>query len=156
MKVIVNTSPLVALDRIDLLDIFPKLFGNVIRPQSVVNELNAGRKIYGGSDTLYNAEWLRTIEDPPEMILRKELGDGETAVIALAVKTEADLVVLDDLVARNVAIELGLKITGTIGLLLAAHRKGILPDLKEAVDALKLSGFRLSDAVSASIIESIG
>ena len=156
MKVIVNTSPLVALDRIDLLDILPKLFGNVIRPQSVVNELNAGQKIYGGSDTLYNAEWIQTVDDPPEMILRKELGDGETAVIALAVKTEADLVILDDLAARSVAAELGLKITGTIGLLLAAHRKGILPDLKKAVDALKLSGFRLSDAVTASIIESIG
>lgn len=56
------------------------------------DELNAGRRVYGGSDSLFHAAWLETADDPPEMVLRKELGAGETAVIALALKIKADLV----------------------------------------------------------------
>jgi predicted nucleic acid-binding protein len=156
MTVIVNTSPLIALDRIGQLDILPRLFGEITRPQSVVDELTAGRRVYGGSDSLFHATWFETAGDPPEMVLRKELGAGETAVIALALKIKADLVILDDLAARNVAAELGLKGTGTLGILLAAHKKGHLPDLQGAVSALKASGFRISDQVAASILKISG
>jgi predicted nucleic acid-binding protein len=34
--------------------------------------------------------------------------------------------------------------------------KGFLPDLKGAIEALKMSGFRISDAVNASILKIIG
>lgn len=153
MKIIINTSPLVALDHIGQLDLLPNLFGEIIRPQSVVDELEAGRHIYGGSDALFHAQWIETAEDPPEMVLRKELGAGETAVIALAVKTKADLVILDDLAARNVAAELGLNVTGTLGVLLAAHKKGYLSDLQGAVSALRTSGFRISDQMIAFILK---
>jgi predicted nucleic acid-binding protein len=154
--VVVNTSPLVALDRIGQIDLLPKLFGKIIRPQSVVDELNAGRSVYGGSDAIFRATWLETVDDPPEMVLRKELGAGETAVIALAVRVKADLVILDDLAARNVAVELGLPVTGTIGVLLAAYQKRILPDLQGVVNALKSSGFRISDSILTSILKFIG
>ena len=94
MKVVINTFPLVALDRIGQLIILPRLFSELIRPQSVVDELRAGRATYGGTEELYNAPWLKTVDDPPEKVLRKELGDGETAVIALAIRIQADLVIL--------------------------------------------------------------
>lgn len=152
MNVVVNTSPLAALDRIGRLDVLPKLFTEVIRPQSVVDELQAGGKIHGGSSALYSSAWLKTVEDPPEMILRKELGAGETAVIAIASRIQAELVILDDLAARNVAVELGLNITGTLGVLLAAHQKGILSDIEQAVFALTESGFRVSDKMIRSVL----
>lgn len=155
MTVVVNTSPLIALDRIGQLDILPRLFGNVIRPRSVVNELQAGKRIYGGTNALFHADWLITRDDPPEMMLRKELGAGETAVIALALRMKADLTILDDLAARNVAAELGLNVTGTLGLLLAAHRKGILKNPRLAFSALKDAGFRISDAMISSILADI-
>lgn len=155
MTVVVNTSPLIALDRIGHLDVLPQLFGDVIRPQSVVNELQAGKHIYGGSYALFHAPWLTTLDDPPEMQLRKELGAGETAVIALALRMKADLTVLDDLAARNVASELALKVTGTVGILLAAHRKGILENPRKALSALQDAGFRISDAMIKGIMANI-
>ena len=156
MTVVVNTSPLVALDRIECLDVLCGLYGKILRPQSVVDELEAGRSVYGGSDALYNASWIETVDDPPEMVLRKELGAGETAVIALAVKIGADLVILDDLAARNVAIELGLNVTGTLGILLAAYKKEKLSDLQGAMTELKASGFWISDQLIASILKISG
>ena len=153
MTVVVNTSPLVALDRIGQLDLLPELYGRIIRPQSVVDELKAGRCIYGGTDSLYHAAWLETAEDPPEMILRKELGAGETAAIALAFRIKADLIILDDLAARNVAVELGMNVTGTLGVLLAAHKKGILKDLRLMITLLTDSGFRISHTLVTSILK---
>lgn len=155
MTVVVNTSPLIALDRIGHVDVLPQLFGNVIRPQSVVNELVAGKRIYGGTDALFHAPWLTTADDPPEMLLRKELGAGETAVIALALRMKADLTILDDLAARNVAAELGLNVTGTLGILLAAYRKGILKQPRQSFSALKEAGFRISDAMIGRILADI-
>ena len=143
MRVVVNTSPLIALERIGRLGILKHLFGTIIRPQSVLNELHAGRDRYPLSGELEAAAWITTEPDPPEIILRKDLGTGETAVIALALKTSADLVILDDLQARLVASSLGLNLTGTLGVMLAAHEAGYLADIKDALQHLVQAGFRV-------------
>ena len=85
------------------------------------------------------------------MVLRRELGPGETAVIAYAFKSKADLVVLDDLNARLVAASVGLRLTGTLGLLIAAYKTGLLPDLKGAVNDLQKAGFRIAEHVIESL-----
>lgn len=59
MLVVINTSPLIALDRIGRLDLLRALYGNVVRPQSVMNELAAGAKTYGLSPLLRDATWIR-------------------------------------------------------------------------------------------------
>ena len=122
MRVVVDTSPLIALERIGQLDLLRELYGQVVRPQSVLAELLAGQRRYGLSAELMQGSWILTEPDPAEMALRKELGAGETAAITLAFKTHADLLVLDDLQARLVASGLGLAITGTLGVLAAAHQ----------------------------------
>ena len=147
MLVITNTSPLIALERIGQLSLLPKLYGKVVRPRAVLIEIDEGKGQYGISNDLCNADWLETVTDPPEMNLRRELGAGETAVIALAVRENADLVILDDLAARNVAIELGLAVSGTLGILLAAHERGFLKDVALTVDALTMVGFRVSQKI---------
>lgn len=155
MIVVVNTSPLIALDRIGCLFILPALYGNILRPQAVIDELTAGKCIYTGSDDLLNAEWMTTVENPPEMALRKELGDGETAAIIIAHKQKADLLILDDLAARNVAREMGLTVTGTVGTILAAYKKGIIKDVESALSDLRACGFHISDKMYNSALRTI-
>jgi len=152
MLVIVNTSPLIALERIGRLNLLKELFGSVVRPQSVLTELLAGKDRYQLSNELRDADWIVTEPDPVEMLYRKELGAGETAVLALAVKMKAELVVLDDLQARLVATSLGLALTGTLGVLVAAHRKGLLTDLRSAVYGLEECGFRVSPRIMAGLL----
>ena len=96
MRVVVNSSPLIALERIGSLDVLKSLYGTVVRPQSVLDELGAGRSRYNFDRALFDTDWILTEPDPPEMVFRKELGAGETAAITLAYKTAADLVILDD------------------------------------------------------------
>jgi predicted nucleic acid-binding protein len=152
MLVIVNTSPLIALERIGRLNLLKELFGSVVRPQSVLTELLAGKDRYQLSTELRDADWIVTEPDPVEMLYRKELGAGETAVLALAVKLKAELVVLDDLQARLVATSLGMALTGTLGVLVAAHRKGLLTDLRGAIHGLEECGFRVSPRVVAGLM----
>lgn len=153
MRVVVNTSPLIALERIGQLDLLKRMYGVVVRPQSVLDELNAGRGAYELSPLLLEqSDWICTEPDPPDMNLRRELGAGETAVIALAVKTRADLVILDDLPARLVAQAQGLAITGTLGVLLAAQQAGLVTDVAEMFRALQDAGFR----IPASLFEKYG
>ena len=152
MKIVVNTSPLIALDRIDSLDILQNLFGTILRPQSVLDELRAGQHVHGGSSKLFNATWLNTVTDPPGMMLRKELGAGETAAITLAYNLNADLVILDDLAARNVAISLNLKVSGTLGIIVSAYKKGFVTDLEAILKLLKSNGFRVSKHLINNIL----
>jgi len=147
MRVLVNTSPLIALDRIGRLDLLRQLYRRVIRPQAVLDEILAGRPLIRDASTLLHADWIVTEPNPPEMAFRKELGAGETAVLTLAYQSHADLVVLDDLQARLVATSLGLRLTGTLGILLAAHHEGLETDLSKAFADLRRAGFHISETL---------
>jgi predicted nucleic acid-binding protein len=152
MRVVVNSSPLIALERIGRLDVLKSLYGTVVRPQSVLDELGAGRGQYSFDRALFDTDWILTEPDPPEMVFHKELGAGETAAITLAYKTAADLVILDDLPARLVATGLGLHITGTLGVLTAASRLGVIEDLASTVHALREHGFHLSEELIRTLL----
>jgi predicted nucleic acid-binding protein len=151
MRVIVNTSPLIALDRIGRLPLLARLYDHVVRPQAVLDELLAAPTRIRDAETLLHTSWIATEPNPPAMILRKELGAGETAVLTLAWQSKADLVILDDLQARLVAASLGLKLTGTLGVLLAAARVGYEPNLSQALDDLQAAGFHVTDALRQQI-----
>ena len=144
MRVVVDTSPLIVLERIGRLAVLRELYGRGVRPQSVLDELLAGKERYRLSRELFDSTWMATEPDPPEMALHRELGAGETAAITLAFTTQADLVVLDDLGARIVAGGLGLRITGTLGVLMAARRGGIIDDLDAVLADLQQAGFRIA------------
>lgn len=151
MLVVVNTSPLIALERIGRLELLPRLYGTVLRPQSVLDELLAGQQKYALSDALIHSDWLLTKPDPPEIAFRRELGAGETAAITLAFKLEADLIILDDLQARLVAQSLGLNLTGTLGVLAAAYATGLLDSLETVLTELQDAGFRIAPALAARL-----
>ena len=134
MRVVVDTSVFITR----------RLFGAVVRPQAVLEELLAGGDTQPLSDAVTAADWIRTEFNPKGASLRPELGRGETAAISLAYESEADLVILDDLQARRVAAGLGLRVTGTMGVLIAARKEGYGPDVEETIRLLRGAGFRMS------------
>lgn len=151
MIVVTNTSPLLALEKIGQLALLPGLFPSVIRPESVTREIQEGIELGHPPGLVEDTDWLITVEDPPEMVLRKELGAGETAAIALAVRENADWILLDDLAARLVAEELKLQVIGTLGILMTACDKGLLESAYESAKALQNVGFRVSNELLETI-----
>ena len=104
--VISNSSPLMNLAIIGQLDLVQKLFSTITVPQEVWNELTVAGKGKPGSMVITQADWIHRVplgNRTLYTLLNKDLDDGEAAAIALAVEKHADLMLLDETDARNVA-----------------------------------------------------
>lgn len=112
--------------------------GGVIIPPAV------RREVFTGVELL---PWLheRPISQPfiPEL-LAPRLGPGEREAIALALELRPSFVLLDDLPARRAAEELGLTVLGTVGLLLLAKERALVPSVQSLLDELIALDFRVS------------
>jgi len=88
--------------------------------------------------------------------LATDLGSGETAVLALALEITDAVVILDDAMARRHAQVLGLRLTGTLGVLLDAKREGLVTDVAPLLDDLQSLGFRLSGTTRDAVLRLAG
>src|SRR5437016_4280821 len=115
-EAITNTSPMLYLYRIGVLEWLPRLCGNVWMPQAVVDELQDGQS--KGYDvpmpSVYS--WLQVVEPRavPSAWLALDVGAGELAVLALALDHPQRMVLLDDGRARRIAQAAGLTVWGTL------------------------------------------
>jgi len=143
--VVANSSCLIGLSKICRLDILQKLFGSVLIPFAVYEEVvirGAGRS---GSVEVAQADWIETrkiIDLLAFKTLRLTLGAGEAEAIVLASECAADFPILDDWRARQVALGLELPVVGMVALLDKAAEKGLLTDLPDVLRQLRRAGFR--------------
>ena len=93
--------------------------------------------------------WLE-IEAPHETVLLAQLDPGESEAISLAAEVGADAVLIDDRAGRREATRRGLKVAGTLSVLDEADQAGLV-NFDSAVDRLRGTSFRLSQAVLAEI-----
>jgi predicted nucleic acid-binding protein len=119
MKVVSNTSPIIFLGHVNSLEILSSCFNKILIPKAVATELKAKQlpsmlescQISVAGESFVNAHF-------------GALHRGELEAIQLAREVNADLVLLDDLLARNKAKELNVSAMGTLGIFLFACRQG--------------------------------
>jgi predicted nucleic acid-binding protein len=124
MIVVSDTSPVCYLLLINQIPVLQRLYGCVIIPQAVADELRASESpLIVKSWIAQPPNWLQIqpIKLPQDIELEK-LDPGEREAILLAEQLKADLVILDDKAARRIAVERGLKIIGLLGILKDANR----------------------------------
>ena len=157
MIVISNTSPLTNLAAIGQFDLLKRLFGQIIIAEGVWSELNAFGKTWPGREEVAQANWVsRSIVQNQPLInaLTRDLDQGEAESIALAVAVKADLVLLDEKEARHTAHRLGFKVMGVVGILLLAHTRQYIPQVKPNLDALRhIAGFYLDEKLYQAILK---
>lgn len=155
MTVVCNSTPLIALSRIGRLELLKEYFGEVYIPQEVYNEVvTRGGGLFGAKEVA-SVDWIKVKEVTNRIAvdsLSTNLDRGESEAVVLA-KERNVLLVIDDSEGRKIAESLGLKITGTIGLLLLAAEDSKL-DLKKSIDDLMAVGFRLSEKEYKRIVTS--
>ena len=75
------------------------------------------------------------------------LDPGEAAVIQLAVNERVGTVCIDEPVGRRFARLHGLRVTGSLGVLIRGKREGQPIELRSAIERMPGKGIRLSERV---------
>jgi predicted nucleic acid-binding protein len=84
------------------------------------------------------------------------LDAGEAEVLALALECNDAVVILDDAIARRAAQSFGIRLRGTVGLLLDAKRAGLITTITPVLDTLQSLRFRLSPQTRALVLRLAG
>jgi predicted nucleic acid-binding protein len=145
MIVVADTSPLNYLVCIDLIEVVSQLYGKVIIPPEVRNELQAA-----DAPTVVRA-WANDLPDWIEVRMvdpaRREdprsrtLDPGERAALSLASADRPSLLLIDERAGAGIARSWGLPATGTLGVLDEAARRKLI-SLPDAIARLKRTSFR--------------
>jgi predicted nucleic acid-binding protein len=152
MTLVSNTSPLCYLALIGHAEIPPKLYGNVHTTQKVLEELrhpDAPPSVRNWATT--PPDWLKIHSDPegPDQTLAA-LDPGERTALRLSEQLRSDVVLLDESAARAFAVQRGLKVSGTLGVLCDAAQAGLFK-LPAALDLLRKTNFRASPELWKSL-----
>jgi predicted nucleic acid-binding protein len=145
---VANSSCLIGLELIGRLDLLQRLYGTVTLPAAVVTECGFRLPQWFQIQTIQNQGMFRS--------LRLELGSGESEAIVLAAELAAARLILDDKKARRIAQQLGLPVTGTLAVLLRAKERGLLSSVREVLDDLTHTQFRISDALVQETLRRAG
>ena len=151
MIVVSDTSPLNYLILTRCEHVLPMIFGRVLVPPAVIGELrHAHTPPSVRAWVEHPPAWLE-VRSPATVSSDLDLGLGETQAICLARELQADAVLIDERKATRAARQLGLRVTGTLGVLVIASRKGLIR-LAEAFSALPPT-FRAPEALLKSLLE---
>jgi hypothetical protein len=156
--VVSNTTPLVALAWIERLELLPALFGVVHIPVAVHTELHSNPEKVGSVE-LMTAPWLRvaTVKNGLAVqLLGNELDPGESEAIVLAHEMQAGLLLMDERRGRRRAVEGGLAVTGTLGILIEARTRGFVGSLRPLLDRLRALPFRMTPALYMEALRKVG
>ena len=154
--VIVNNTPLVALWSLDQLSLFRELYTEVWIPPAVKAEfLEVKPRIRQAS--LDNAPWIKTVRlTQPQRRVYAGFHRGEASVLDLAEEQKARLVIIDELKARRYAQQIGLQVTGTIGVLLLAKEQGLINAIQPPITEFQAHGLYLSSALINKALQLAG
>jgi predicted nucleic acid-binding protein len=152
---VVNASPVIVLAKAGRLDLLRDSRRELLVPEAVAAEILAGPPSDPARQALEGGWGLRTAPHhiAPDL-LEWGLGVGETAVLALAIERKLTAV-LDDAAARTAAKALGIAVVGTLGIVLRARKKGLIPSAADVLKALQMAGLYLDDEVVRQALEGI-
>ncbi len=155
---VVNASPLIFLARgghFGLLRIFE---GPVYVPHAVTEEISRRGSADPTARALATNDWIEEIADGPipSAVHAWALGPGESSVIAEALRRPGVRAVIDDLAGRKCAISLGVRLAGTLGIVLLARRRGVIPAARPVMEDLVVAGMFLSRTVLDRALASVG
>jgi uncharacterized protein len=148
-----DTGPLLVLARIGQLDL---LGSRILLVETVVNECTV-RSDSASSAIRKLVESHGTVAVLTSDVIPSRLGPGEAAVLSWARPRKAEVVcVLDDRAARNAARTLGIRMTGTLGILLRAKAEGKLGTLRPVLEQAVQAGLYLDKTTISRALEAVG
>lgn len=159
MKVVSNSSALMALSTVGHLEIIQRKFGAISIPEAVWQETVIAGIHKPGAHEIRQADWIHVEPIKNTLLakaLQKDIDYSESEAIVLALEIEADLLLLDDKFARTIAINLGVTIMGTVGVLIWAKQAGFIPSLRDELDLLRSqANFRIGQDLMTKALREV-
>jgi predicted nucleic acid-binding protein len=145
-KVIISdTSCFIILSKVNELNLLEKLYGQIVTTFEVAEEF--GEQL---------PEWvlIEYVKDKSKQnILELQIDKGESSAISLALEFPQSTIILDDYKARKIARKLGISYTGTLGVIISAKHKGIIPSIKPILEKIKNTNFRVSAEIELKALK---
>lgn len=157
--VIADAGPLIALSRVDVLDLLHGLFGSVrVTPEVRAEVLPAGA--YPGKEKIagaFDAGWLQSPDLPKSAWcpVNPGLGPGERSTIAIALQLGDSLLIVDDRAARAEAQSLKLAIIGTAAVIGLAKQQGLISTARPFLERLQPAGYFIHPRIIAQVLKAV-
>ncbi|MCF8244722.1 MAG: DUF3368 domain-containing protein [Saprospiraceae bacterium] len=160
MIVVSDTSPISNLLMIGWLRLLPSIYGKVIIPDAVYEEVEALSQFGVSLHEFYAADWIERAMPSDLAAVNELLGkldEGESEAIILAEELKADFLLIDERLGWKEAQARSIKTIGLLGTLVKAKEMGLIPEVKPLIDALRIKAkFRMSDALIKHILKEAG
>ncbi len=160
MIVVSDTSPLTNLVLVSRLELLRELYGRVLIPESVAEEIRAGERCQVYPPFLAAAGWIEvrwvtSREQVNQLLPGLDLGEAEA--IALCLEVAADLLLVDERAGRNAAASRGIKAVGLLGTLVACKAKGLIPAVRPVIQDLRdRAGFWVRETLVDEVLRAAG
>ena len=153
---VADAGPIITLAAIGRFELLRDLASEDVVPRRVFDEVVAGAPRPGANEIrsgwIHVADAGRELSDAFALMVDR----GEAEALAIAKERPGSVLVVDDMRARRLALELGLRFTGTLGILDMARRSGLLGSLRAEIENLRRAGFRIAEAVAAEFLRRSG
>lgn len=158
MIIVSNTSPITSLSAISHLNLLHDIYGTILIPLAVYEEMTGLGYAVPGTIEVQTLSWIEKRELEDRLLLKelqKELHQGESETIALAISLNADRVIIDENPGRKKAISLELNVIGILGILLIAKQRRLITTIQPLMNALiAKAGFRVNQRLYLDILKS--
>jgi predicted nucleic acid-binding protein len=143
---VADTSCLILFYKIGELELLKKLFGKLHITDTVLKEFNHPVP-----------DWIEIMQLKTDVHkgLSGYLDPGEATSIALALEHEESLLIIDEIKGRKTAKEMGIPVTGSLGVLIAAKNKGHLKGVKPILEKIQETNFRISKELIKRVLEKV-
>ena len=162
MIVVSDATPIISLLKIDQLHLLHGLFQEVFIPQAVYDELTLNPVFEKEAMQIKECSFITKVEVGEESSVNlfqrvTGLDRGESEAIIYTDSIGADLILMDEIKGRKIAVQVGLRVMGTLGILLEAYEQGLISkeEIFSSLDILKNSGRYISEALYKQLTEKI-
>jgi uncharacterized protein len=157
MIIVSNTSPIINLAAVGQLELLRSLYGTITIPQAVYYEIAVRGYKQAGATEIQTYHWVERHQVQDVALVKRlmqQLDAGEAEAIALAIEMRADLLLLDERRGRTIAKQLGLAVTGLLGILLVAKQRGHLVAVKPILhELMAVAGFWIDQELYKRVLE---
>jgi len=157
-KWVINASPIILLAKVGEIELLSRLAGTLVVPNAVVTEIEEGpasdpaRAWLGGA----GAKWTQRDPAASTVIAAWDLGRGETAVLNWAFHQRDFEAILDDRAARKCAQVHGIPYRGTLGIILAAKKRGLIRAARPVCEKIVEAGLLIEGSLLEKALMLVG